>query len=136
MKIFGLAAACLVLAGCSHSLALMERGGPRVASGTSSVVGKKVEIQLDGKTYRGNYSLVKDGYSTFTNAQAYSSTGRFAYGSAQSYGSSSMGTGNIIARSDDGSGIRCIFQFSSNSQSGMGECQDDKGGIWDLQISL
>ncbi|NYT76623.1 hypothetical protein H0A71_06435 [Alcaligenaceae bacterium] len=125
----------LALSGCSYNLTLMDRGSSEVATGHASQAGNTVEITLRGKQYRGTYAFVQQGYSTQSNSYAMSG-GYYAQGSNYGHTQASAGNGSIIARADDGSGLRCSFTFSSSSQSGMGECRDDTFGVWDLQISL
>jgi hypothetical protein len=113
----------------------MKRGSSETATGTASEANKTVEITLRGKIYKGHYTFVEQGFSTFTTGYATSGT-RSAWGNGVGYAAASAGQGNILARASDGSGLRCNFSFSNSSYSGMGECQDDQGGIWDMQISM
>lgn len=122
---------CLLsLASCTYNLSLMQRGTGTVANGTAERLSHIVTINLKGTVYKGQFALVHGG----------------GYGSFNSYGGgvapvsgnmmmiSAMVTGSIIAKSQDGKGLRCHFTASGNS--GMGECQDDAKNIYDLQISL
>lgn len=124
----------LALAGCSYNIALMKRGSSEVAQGTASENGKTVEITLDGKVYKGHYTFVQQGFSTFSTGYATSGY-HSAWGNGAGYAAASAGQGNVLATAPDGSGLRCQFAFSTSSHSGMGECQDDQGGIWDMQIT-
>jgi hypothetical protein len=43
-------------------------------------------------------------------------------------------TGNAMLRSADGATLRCQFVFGGMSGTGYGECQDNVGTHYDLQI--
>lgn len=130
MRVIAIAVAGLMLAGCSYNLSLMSRGGGKTGSGTASRPGNDVTIMADGVTYKGRFTYMEGGFAGV-------STG-FAGGMAATgtmVGTTGQGNGNIMARSDDGKGMRCQFGYSGWSNSGMGVCQDDAGTIYDLQIS-
>lgn len=130
MKKFFVLAAMLALAGCSHRLELHQRGGPATGQGIAHQNDQSVEIQLAGKTYKGTYAYASGGSngSFFGNVR-----GKPFYGFSSGGG---MGSGNVIAKSEDGSGLRCQFQYSTTNNQGVGECQDDAGATYDLQIRM
>jgi hypothetical protein len=44
------------------------------------------------------------------------------------------GGGTVLAWDGNGSTLRCEFQDNQFGATGIGVCQDNKGGIYDLQI--
>lgn len=125
------AVACLALAGCSYQLNLQQRGGPVTGKGVAHENDSSVEITLGDKLYRGQYVFA----SGDSVGSMFGTAGKGK--SFAGFGSSSgVGGGNLMARAADGSGLRCQFQFSTTNSQGFGECQDDTGATYDLQIRM
>lgn len=118
-----------MLSGCSYNLSLMARNSGKTGSGTATRPGNDVTIVADGITYKGKFSYTTGGFVGTSTAFAGSATG-----TATAFGASGQSNGNILARSDDGKGIRCQFNYSGWSSGGLGVCQDDGGTVYDLQI--
>lgn len=127
----------LALAGCTHQISLIPRDGGQAGSGEANESGKKVTINLSGRTYLGTY--VYDGGSVITTqsygtTQAVSGAARataFTNGTASSYVPGS-GNGKILAFSG-GDSLRCDFQYSGGT--GIGICTDNAGKQYDLLIA-
>lgn len=49
-------------------------------------------------------------------------------------GSGGPGEGNALLTTESGKSLRCQFQYSSWTASGMGVCQDAGGRLYDIQI--
>src|SRR5262249_19756516 len=127
----------LLFAGCEHSLVLYPVGGGGAGNGSANEMGNTVTINLNGKTYAGNY--VHDGgtvvpTTSYTTATAYSRTGTAtAYG--QTHGTAYIpgsGNGRLLATSKDGDAIRCEFTYRNGN--GLGVCSDNAGKQYDLKI--
>lgn len=130
-KILAAAAICSLLAGCAtYDLSLMPRGPGKMAHGTAKQIDKSVVISISDRTYSGKYAYVQGG--SFTLGTAFSG-GQTATGNATSI--SAVGNGNVLAQSDDGHNLRCVFSFSGWSNSGTGTCLTDDNQLYDLQIS-
>lgn len=116
------------LTGCAYQLNLQQRGGGAFGAGTAS--NGNVEIQVGQRTFRGQYVY----------ASASSTTSFFGTANRRAFNTfgttTSGGNGNIIARSQDGVGLRCQFNYSETSSQGLGECVDDAGATYDLQIRM
>jgi hypothetical protein len=129
--------ALVTLAGCSHQISLMPRDGGQAGAGEANESGKKVTINLNGRTYMGTY--VHDGGKVITRqlyrpAQAYSGVvyaTAFGSSTATTYVPGS-GNGKILATSD-GDALHCDFQYSDST--GIGICTDNAGKQYDLLIS-
>lgn len=125
-KVFVLTA-CVLLSACSHKLTLHERGGPGIGTGIANENDSSVQITIGGRTFSGQYVYASNSsFGTFVGVGRGASSGFVS--------SSSGGGGNIVARAPDGMGLRCQFQYSEMSGQGFGECSDDTGAIYDLQI--
>ena len=119
----------LALAGCSYQLQLQQRGGPTVGSGTAQDNDSSVRITIGSRGFVGQYAYASDAsFGSFVGIGKGATSGFVS--------TSSGGGGNIIARSGDGVGLRCRFQYSEMSNQGFGECQDDTGATYDLQIRM
>jgi hypothetical protein len=130
---------CLAaLSGCGHNLYLVGRSTGKtgharvVAAGTS---GGDITIDLGGKRYTGQWVFVRSGGSIdIGSATAFSGT-HSATGFANVAALPTQGNGSIIAAADDGTRLRCIFDYNAFGQTGLGVCQDTQGEIYDLQIN-
>jgi len=101
-----------------------------MAHGTAKQIDKSVSITVDERTYLGHFAYVQGG--SFTLGTAFSGT-QIATGNA--IGISAVGNGNVLAQSDDGHNLRCVFSFSGWSQAGAGTCLTDDQQLYDLQIT-
>ncbi|GAA0809172.1 hypothetical protein [Cupriavidus gilardii] len=130
MRIVAVTVLGAFLAGCSYNLELMARGNAKTGSGVATRPGNDVTIVADGVTYKGKFAYMSSGFMGTSTAFSGAATA-----TATAYGSTGQSNGTIIARSEDGRGLRCQFQYSTWSAGGVGMCQDDAGTIYDLQIS-
>ena len=132
------------LAGCAstYQLTLMPRDSgktyPGVMEGFASGQGP-ISVTIDGKTYSGTW---------VESAPAYSSgwvSGGMGYGH-RGWGGWGWGGGTIhmdtpgggaakaLLTAADGSGLRC--ELRGTHSGGAGECRDDRGKEYDVQIRL
>lgn len=126
-----------LLAGCTHLVTLTPQDGvgaigrgeapaPLVSySGT-------MRVELEGKTYNGEWSLQKDG--GFVGTGFTSGAGGFATGTM--FGQSTNGNGKAYLTEPGGSSLRCQFSYSEASGTGIGVCQlsGAAGKLYDLMI--
>src|SRR3954466_10941325 len=119
----------LLLAGCAHNIYLVGRSSG--ATGTAKVPGGSnngdITIVMAGKEYKGQWVYMQTGGSlglasatAFSGTQSAAATGTFV-------GLPTGGNGNVIASAADGSALRCVFDYSEWSATGVGVCQDNKG---------
>ncbi|MBU9468328.1 hypothetical protein KTE15_23825 [Burkholderia multivorans] len=101
-----------------------------MAHGTAKQIDKSVAISIDERTYNGRYAYIQGG--SFTLGTAFAG-GQTMTGNAAAI--SAVGNGNVLAQSDDGHNLRCVFSFSGWSQSGTGTCLTDDNKLYDLQIT-
>lgn len=94
----------------------------------------QMTIKLDGKTYAGPWVYVPSGGSIGFGSGAVLSGSASATVSTSSLSIGADGGGSAFLRSEDGSTLRCRFNYSIMSDTGLGECQSDKGRMFDLQI--
>ena len=136
--------ALAALAGCAtvtnYQLTAMPRDSGKLYSGTAQDNGSTegpISITLDDKTYTGSWVQTRPGQT-----QGYVSGG---YGAAPGWHGGGWAAGGFISMDNpqgaaskalltapDGSGLRC--DFKSGQGSGGGECRDDKGRIYDVQV--
>ena len=121
----------LALAGCAHKLTLMERGTGIISHGT--VPGSwdnsgNLTIEIEGLVYTGTWVLSSGGGMSLMNtygSQISTSVGFF---------SSGQGVGNAMLHAPDGSSLRCQFQYSDWTATGIGVCVSSDGRVFDMQI--
>jgi hypothetical protein len=131
LRIFIAVSVCALLAGCGHNLMLMSREGSTTGQGVAHGSGGKGEltIDLEGKHYTGRWVAFSGGsLGLLQTYGAHPVTGTAISTNAQS-------TGNALLKAEDGSGLRCEFQFSGWTNTGIGVCQADGGRLYDLQIN-
>lgn len=119
------------LEGCAHHLMLMKREGGGAGTGVAHGSGGKgsLAIDLEGKHYEGRWVAVSGGsIGLLQTYGAHPTSGTALTASAQS-------TGNALLSAVDGSGLRCEFQFSGWTNTGIGVCLTDAGHLFDLQIN-
>lgn len=129
-RTLALLAACVALSACSYKLTLQQRGGPATGTGVAQENDQSVTITIGQRVFKGQYSFASNSsLGTFVGVGKGTSATGFV-------STTSGGGGNIIARSADGVGLRCQFQYSEMSNQGFGECADDSGAMYDLQIKM
>ena len=137
-----LAIAALVLAGCAstYELTVMPRdsgktyvgtmGGPTNGSGPMSVT-------IEGKTYSGTFvesaPTYTSGWVSGGAGYGHRGWGGWGWGAGSVYmDTPGGGAAKALLAAPDGSGLRCDLR--GTRWSGGGECRDDKGKEYDVQI--
>jgi hypothetical protein len=140
-----LAAAALTLGGCAttYQITLMPRDSGKLYYGTASDTSSgegAISIQVADVTYTGTWVQVTPDRTT-----AYASGGWGAWGGGWggrwgggaggfvTADNPNGGRANALLRSADGKGLRCDFTGSAQGYGG-GQCRDDAGLIYDVQI--
>jgi hypothetical protein len=137
MKTAVLAALMLLLSGCAASLTFVDRtdGQEYVGKtgGTMSGDGKLSAV-IEGTPYSGSwiYSAGGGGYTLGTATGTTGTTSAVATGTA--FAVSAQGNGLMNMRSASGAFIRCVFNFNTLSNRGIGECLRNDGRQYDLRI--
>jgi hypothetical protein len=128
-----------LLSGCAHSIDIISRSTG--ASGRTTITmtmghpSGEMSIVLGGKTYTGRWVYMSGGGSvSIVSATAFSGS-RTASVSGWGIGVPTGGNGSMSLSSSDGSHLSCAFDYSEWSSSGVGVCQDEQGGMYDLQIA-
>ena len=125
------------LGGCAHHLVQVERTSGARGTATITTAGNKsgdLSIFLNDKVYVGTWIYVPEGGSYgFSSATAISGS-RVATASGSFAALPLGGGGSILASAADNSSLRCSFRYSEIGSTGVGECQDNKGSFYDLQI--
>jgi hypothetical protein len=118
--------ASALVAGCSHGLTLMAADGT-MGTGRATGFGGKgtLDVQIGNWSYTGTWVAAQGGSIGFGTA------GRSSFSTTSIDASS---TGNAMLSSADGSTLRCQFLFGGMSGTGYGECSDNTGTHYDLQI--
>lgn len=145
MRVF-LIASFILLAGCASKITLVPqdglgpigRGEAPMSIGNSG----RLTIDLDGKTYEGEWTFMSGG--GFIGSSFGTGTAN-AYGGG-SYASSNMstqstsvlqstsGSGQAWAQTPDGEILRCRFDYNTFSSTGLGVCVDETDRVYDLTI--
>lgn len=129
--------ALTVLCGCAHTIYFQ---GPTPAlSGKSSITtfgnsSGRLSVLIDGKRYTGHWVYVAGGggvsmatTSAFNGAHMVPATGTAVM-------LPSGGNGSVFLTAEDGSSLRCVFDYSQMSITGVGVCVDNQGRKYGLQI--
>ena len=137
--------AAFLLSGCAAQLSFIDRKDGQIYSGTTGGTagsGGEALVNIGGKDYKGPwiYSANGGGYSvgnfssnSTATAGAYRATA-FSSGSSSALFISAQGNGLINLYSDKGSFIRCVFNFNTLSNTGIGECRRNDGREYDLTL--
>jgi hypothetical protein len=91
-------------------------------------------ILLAGKEFKGQWVYMQRGGIVGTESGSAYAGNR----SIQSEGTYSevftAGGGTMQAVAADGSSLRCTFDYNQASETGIGQCRDNRGEFYDLQI--
>jgi uncharacterized protein YceK len=129
-RIFAVIGLTLALSACGTiTLDLTPRTQGETAHGIATRQDHGVVITTSDRTYNGHWTYVQGGSVGAGTAFA---PGVVVTGTA--IGISMSGAGNIVASTSDGHHIHCVFNYSQMSNTGDGECQNDEGLVYDLQI--
>lgn len=135
MKNINLALLCIatILSGCAAKLNFIDRSDGAIYIGeTGGTAGGSGEASamIENVRYAGPwiYSSSGGGYSLGTF-----SSGTMT-GTATAFGVSAQGRGLINMKADNGMHMRCVFDFNSMSNTGLGQCQRNDGRAYDLTI--
>jgi|GEM_PF-2916938 len=129
--------AVLALSGCAAGLTFVDRSdGQEYVGTTGGTMGGdgNVSATIEGVPYNGHwiYSASGGSYSLST-VNAFSGTAS-AFGTGTAIGVSAQGNGLINMRADSGQFLRCVFNFNTMSNRGIGECLRNDGRQYDLRI--
>jgi hypothetical protein len=92
-------------------------------------------LTLGSETYTGRWLYMSGpGSVSIVNTVA-TSGAQSASGLGTGVAIPTSGHGSIILSAPDGASLRCVFAYSEWSSSGLGECRDGKGELYDLQIT-
>jgi hypothetical protein len=131
----------LAISGCAANLQFVdhktgvtytgETGSTAADSGTlhATIQGEKYSGTWIYAPYGGSYSLITS-QATAYGAKSMSS----AFGTSTGISMSASGHGLVIMHGNKGDFIRCVFDFSSLSNTGTGECKRNDGAFFDLMI--
>lgn len=139
MRLAALALAAFVASGCAttYQVTLMPRTSGKLYSGLleQTTNGEGVmTVSIDGTTYSG--SVVETSPSRTSGFVAGSGrAGRpwgWGSGASVSMDNPKGGTAKALLQSPDGKGLRCDLRESG--RTGGGNCRDDAGNTYDVQI--
>ncbi len=133
-----LALASILLAGCSHTLIVTGRQsavtGQAIVTQVPGQNSGTLTLVLGGKTYSGRWLYMAGGGSvSLASATAFSGV-HSATATGVGFAAPMSGNGSVILSAQDGDTLRCVFDYSQWSKTGIGECEDNHGDLYDLQI--
>lgn len=131
---------CVALSGCvsTHAFYLVDRQTGVVGTATVPANGKRggpITISLGGKVFQGQWAYMETGGSVGLGTATAVSGTQVATATGTFVGLPTGGGGSVLATAADGTTLRCTFNFSDWNLKGIGVCQDNKGEMYDLQIS-
>ena len=135
--------AAMLLSGCAAQLTFIDRTDGKIYTGTTGGTqgsSGEASANIGGKSYSGPwiYSSVGGGYSLGNFSSTTTAMGRNIHATAFNTGTSSallvsaQGNGLINLHSDNGSFIRCVFNFNTMSNTGIGQCRRNDGREYDF----
>jgi len=134
-----LAFAVLTLGGCGRTLYVTGRtNGITGQTTVTPILGHPsgdMTLTLGAKTYAGRWVYVSGpGSVSVVSTTAFSGT-QSASALGTGIGMPTSNHGSIVMSAPGGGSFRCVFDYSQWSNSGVGECQDEAGELYDLQIT-
>lgn len=136
-------AGLLGLAGCAstYQLTLMPRDSGRTYSGVMDGLTSgqgPISVTIDGKTYNGTWVETAPAYTSGWvgggMGYGYRGWGGFWGGGTVRMDTPGGGAAKALLTASDGAGLRC--ELRGTRSGGGGECRDDKGREYDVQIRL
>jgi len=133
--------ACIGLAGCTRTFNVYLTGRTSGDTGQTEVLvtsghpSGDVSLVLKGKTYTGRWVYMSGGGSVGLSTATVVTGQHTASGTGMALGLPTGGNGTMNLTASDGSSLRCVYQFSEWSSSGVGVCQGSDGETYDVQIS-
>lgn len=134
------AALAIALTACSMNQTVHVMGRGSAPSGTTTIQTSgtgtgDITIPLGAKVYSGRWVYAPQGGGVgFTTTTAFIG-GRSATGTGTSIVGPSGGNGSVIVSAVGAPSIRRGFSYSEWTRTGIGDCLDDAGGTYDLQIT-
>jgi hypothetical protein len=92
-------------------------------------------LQLNGKAYSGRWLYMAGAGSAAITSVSATSGPHVVNATGTTLAMPTQGNGSIILTSPDGDVLRCVFDYSEWSNSGLGVCQDRAGEVYDIQIN-
>lgn len=138
-KILTIMAVALVTAGCAstYQLTLMPRDRGKLYEGVAEDSGGSegtMSVAIGNRTYSGTWvEVVPDRTTGYVTGGMSMRRHGFGLGGIISMDNPSGGEAIALLRSPDGAGLRCNIRGGSGHPGG-GECRDDKGLVYDVQI--
>jgi hypothetical protein len=123
--------ASLYLSGCAHDITLMARDSGQMGAGSAGATmgnSGKLSITIEDDTYEGKWVYTSGGSVGLLSTYGANST------TGTAVGLSGSGVGNAMLRSVDGKSMRCEFQYSEWTSTGIGVCLTGDGKLYDMQI--
>jgi hypothetical protein len=127
------------MAGCAseHALTLVPRDGGPIGQGALPPAiwnSGDLSVRLDDQTYTGQWTYVPQGGGLMLMSGIAAGGGATAVGTGTGMMMPSGGNGLATLNGANGASLSCQFQYSDWSRTGVGLCQRDNGGIYDLHI--
>jgi len=120
----------LALTGCAYNLTLTSNlTGENVATGTASKYGKLISITLDRQIYSGHYARSAQGPVSLASFAASMPTAAGVV-----VGVNAVGTETIAASTANNDELRCVFNYSQDTQQGTGQCITQGGRVFALTV--
>lgn len=138
-RIFIIGTIATILSSCGHNLYFASRTSGATAKGKIVTVpghpSGDVSIVLHNKTYTGRWVYMSNGGMVGIGTSNIISGTQSATATSTIVGAPLQGNGSILLSAQDGSTLRCGYDYSEWNSSGVGVCQDNKGEVYDLQIN-
>lgn len=142
MKYINIILITFLLTSCAASLKFIDQQtGDMYYGKTDSTLGSngKMTAEIENEIYQGDWTYSASGGSFTLGTSSAFATG--TAGSASAYGTSTAvsapmsGGGLITMKGNKGGYVRCVFNFSEFSNTGIGQCLRNDGKQFDITIS-
>lgn len=130
--------AMLSLAGCGRTVYVTGRTSGVSGQTTVTPAGRSsgdITLSLGARVYTGRWVYVSGPGSVSVSSATAFSGAHSASASGIGFGLPTSGRGSIVMSAAGGGSLRCAFDYSEWSSTGIGECQDETGAMYDLQIT-
>ncbi len=128
--------AAFLLSGCAAKLTFIDRQDGQMyrgSTGTTAGSSGEATVVIESETYTGEWIYTSGG--SYAIGTMLASSGRAtATGTLTGLTMDARGNGMMHLRNPAGKFIRCVFDYSSMSETGTGSCQRNDGRVYDLTI--
>lgn len=142
MKYIPIILISFLLTGCAASLKFIDQQtGDMYYGKTDSTFGGSgnMTAEIENENYRGDwiYSASGGGFTLGSSSAFATGTAGYAsaYGTSTAVSAPTSGSGLITMKGNKGGYVRCVFNFNTFSDTGIGQCLRNDGKKFDITLT-